>query len=124
MRRAATGQQIAVWQGEHGFTLRLYDAGTDDEGREVLAYSFSDLGWADQSGRRLFHGIDYRPSPLHAVDGPESIAGLLSFLALREGDTDREYFDRYDERQLAWRDSERSEMLQLVVHEMEEGNAG
>lgn len=121
VRRAATATQLTVWR-RGGYELRLYDAGTDDEGREVLRYVFHDLGWSEQSGRRLFVGGDYRPSPMHSVDGPESIAGLLSFLSLREGDTDRDYFDGYDERQLAWRDSERCELLQLIVHEMEEGD--
>lgn len=122
MRRAATATQLTVWRRD-GYELRLYDAGTDDEGREVLRYVFHDLGWSEQSGRRLFVGGDYRPSPMHSVDGRESIAGLLGFLSLREGDTDRDYFDGYDERQLAWRDSERSELLQLIVHEMEGGDA-
>lgn len=121
MRRKATADQITVWRRE-GFELRLYDAGTDDEGREVLRYVLSDLGWTEQSGRRLFVGSDYKPSPLDAVDSQESIAGLLGFLSLREGDTDSEYFDGYDDRQIAWRDSERSELLQLIANEMEGGS--
>ena len=120
MRREATGEMVTRWTRD-GYVLRLFDAGTDDEGREVLSYAFSDLFWTWQGdfGRRLFVGSDYRPSPLHALDSEESIAGLLGFLSLREGDTDSEYFNGYDERQLAWRDSDRSEELQLLVSTME-----
>jgi hypothetical protein len=118
--RRATGETVTVWK-QDGYELRLFDGGTDSEGRDLLAYSFTDRRFPD--GRRLFTGADYRPSPLHAVDSLESIAGLLGFLSLREGDTDGEYFDTYNERQLAWRDSGRAEELQLIVHELE-GNDG
>ncbi len=48
----------------------------------------------------LFSGSDFRPSPLHSIDGDESVSALLGFLTLRLGDTDREYFDRYTAVQL------------------------
>jgi|SoiMethySBSTD1v2_1073268.scaffolds.fasta_scaffold4385316_1 hypothetical protein len=120
MKRAATGSFITRWRA-NGFDLRMFDGGEDEDGRQLVTYTFSDLGWTTE-GRRLFVGGGYRPSPLHAVDSQESIAGLLGFLALREGDTDSEYFEGYDERQLAWRDSERPEVLQLLVYEMEGGS--
>jgi len=116
MRRKATAEQLTVWRRD-GYELRMYDGGTDDDGREVVQYIFHDQRWG--YGRRLFHGRDYRPSPMHAVDSPEAIAGLLGFLSLREGDTDSEYFDNYTERQITWRDSARCEELQLLVHELE-----
>jgi hypothetical protein len=119
----ATGDQLVVWRAE-GFELRMYDDGTDDDGREVIRYVLHDNSWRDpegQPGRKLFKGTDFRPSPLHAVDSPESIAALLGFLSMAEGDTDGEYFDNYTERQFAWVDSERRELLATLVIELEEG---
>jgi len=125
MQRMATGEQLAVWKRE-GWELRMYDDGIDDDGRQVIRYVLHDLRWVDgagQFGRKLFKGTDYRPSPLIAVDSLDSIAGLLGFLSLGEGDTDSEYFDSYTDRQIAWRDSDRREELQLLVQlELEGGS--
>ena len=54
-------------------------------GPKVEYYAFRDQ-------RLLFSGADYRPSPLHDIDGKESIIDLLGFLTVRQGDTDPEYF--------------------------------
>ena len=107
---------IRVWRQDY-FTLRLFDTGKTVNGKHQLAYVFSDGQHPD--GQHLFVGHDYYPSPLHAIDSDESLAGLLSFIALGEGDTDRDYFDKYNERQLGWRDSPRREELQLLVMELE-----
>ena len=48
----------------------------------------------------IFEGDEFSPSPLHAADSDESVACLMSFLTLRPGDTDREYFDAYTPEQL------------------------
>ena len=48
----------------------------------------------------LFQGEDYGYSPLHATDSDACIAGIMNFLTLRPGDTDREYFDEYTQEQL------------------------
>jgi len=84
MRREATAEPITVWQAD-GFQLRTYDAGTDDDGREVLRYVLHDLRWRDEAGqfgRKLFKGGDFKPSPLLAIDSDEAIGALLGFLSL------------------------------------------
>lgn len=124
MRRKATAEQISVWRGG-GFELRTYDAGTDDDGREVLRYVLHDHVWRDkagQLGRKLFKGGDFRPAPSLAIDSDEAIGALLGFLSLGEGDTDSEYFDNYTDRQIAWRDSERREALAIEAMHLEEGD--
>lgn len=124
MRRGATAEQIRVWRGA-GFELRTYDAGTDDDGREVLRYVLHDNIWRDeagQTGRKLFKGGDFRPSPMLAIDSDEAIGALLGFLSLGEGDTDSEYFDHYTDRQIAWRDSDRREALAIEAMHLEEGD--
>jgi hypothetical protein len=108
---------IRVWRRE-GFSLRLFDTGRSRDGKTELAYAFSDTRTPD--ALQLFVGGEFYPSPLHADDSDETVAALLGFFSLGEGDTDSDYFDNYTERQLAWRDSARREELSLLVYEMEE----
>lgn len=53
-------------------------------------------------GVTVFEGEDFRPSPLHSIDGDETAGALLSFLSLQPGDTDPDYFDSYTPAQLEW----------------------
>lgn len=48
----------------------------------------------------LFEGEDFGCSPMHAIDSDEACAGIMGFLTLRSGDTDREYFESYTQAQL------------------------
>ena len=50
----------------------------------------------------LFEGKDFKPSPLRDIDSLESVIDLLGFLTVKEGDTDKEYFAKYNEDQLNW----------------------
>jgi hypothetical protein len=99
---------LRIWQVAD-FRLDLFYAGTG-WGRVRLAYEFRDRGEV------IFAGDDFYPSPLHSYDGDEAVAALLGFLALRPGDTDRAYFDRYTNRQLAWT-YERAEALTMAAHD-------
>jgi hypothetical protein len=84
------------------FTLRMWDTGrTGEYGRSYLAY---ELRQHDSGGKTtvLFEGDDFSPSPSHAIDGNDSVSGLLGFLTLQPGDTDRDYFERYTDAQMAY----------------------
>ena len=48
----------------------------------------------------LFEGEDFGCSPMHAIDSDAAIEGIMSFLTLRPGDTDSEYFAEYTPAQL------------------------
>ena len=58
-------------------------------------------------GRKVI-GIwrDFKPGMYHAVDSRESWEAIWSFVTLRQGDTDREYFDTYTDEMLAFRDND------------------
>ena len=43
----------------------------------------------------IFEGEDFGCSPLHASDSDDTIAAIMSFLTMRPGDTDAEFFERY-----------------------------
>lgn len=51
-------------------------------------------------GKPLFEGEDFRPSSLFAIDSNENMEDLMSFLTLRPGDVDDEYFKDYTQDQL------------------------
>lgn len=50
----------------------------------------------------LFTGEDFCASPMHADDSNAAVEGLMSFLMLRDGGTDDEYFEDYTPEQLAY----------------------
>ena len=83
-----------------GYTLHTYATNrTDWRGQSYIGYTF-----ASPDGDVIFSGTDFVGSPMHADDSDETLRALLSFLTLRPGDTDRDYFDGYTERQIAFRD--------------------
>ena len=85
---SSTYDLIRTWSSGD-FRLELYDTYQTRYGKSQLAYQFF------HKEVLVFEGADYGPSPLHSIDGDLSVAGLLSFLSLRPGDTDREYFADY-----------------------------
>jgi hypothetical protein len=108
------GELLKTWRYD-GFSLRVYHTGRfASRGTSLLAYRFRD------KGKLIFDGSEYSPSPMDSDDGMETVYGILSFLSLRPGDTDREYFDKYTPEQLAWCESGRAEYLSLIVNEREE----
>jgi len=56
----------------------------------------------DQNGKStvIFDGSDFGCSPCHAIDSNECVSSIMSFLTLRPGDTDPEYFENYN--QVQW----------------------
>lgn len=96
-----------------GYMLTIYDTyKTDRFGKCILAYEF-----LDKNGEILFSGEDFSCSPLHAIDSDQTIRSLLTFLTLRPGDTDADYFANYTEKQLEFANSYDCECLQLYTVE-------
>jgi hypothetical protein len=112
---AESFEHIRTWSAED-YRLEVYDTFQTRYGKTILAYEFfhrDDL---------IFSGRDYGPSPMHCPDGDESVAGLLAFLALKPGDTDREYFADYNPAQLKFA-REHGDNLHCYIEELE-GAAG
>ena len=82
------------------FCLDLYDTGRTSGSHCDLAYVMTIRQAGAVRARVLFAGSDYGSSPMHAIDSNATIAGLLTFLTCRPGDTDAEYFDVYTAEQL------------------------
>jgi len=116
-----TSELIGTWQHDGLYTnskpfrLELYDSGKRNPhtGRYYIGYKFY------HDDNLIFSGEDFSPSPLHAIDGDESIASLLSFLSLQPGDTDDEYFDDYMPEQMEWC-QQYGEELSWLAMELEE----
>lgn len=106
---------INIWRKD-GFVLKVWDTNTRDHphGRHILAYKLYD------GDELIFKGTDFCCSLCKAVDSVETIEGILAFLSLRPGDTDREYFDDYTPRQMEWCQSARCEELACIRCEIEE----
>lgn len=115
----ASATNLRTWERD-GFRLRITGARRDGRNRVVLSYVLHDYDWEGGEGRHLFVGDDYRPSPMHPMAGDASIAELLAFLATGAGDVEADYFLRYTDTQVNWRDSHRREWLATIAMEMEE----
>lgn len=93
------------------FCLTMWDTGRLRDGNKcLLGYTLTMLDSINyaKAGTRyvkrdvLFHGEDFGCSPLHAIDGNDAVVGLMTFLTLRPGDTDSDYFANYTPVQLEY----------------------
>ena len=93
--------RFAPYRKGHGptFALTMWDSGrTDSRGQTVITYRLNMI--ADGKAVCLFHGSDFSCSPMYADDSDASVRSLMTFLTLRPGDTDADYFEAYTEAQL------------------------
>lgn len=105
-------EPMRTWQ-RAGFRLDLFETNRSDwRGQPFVRYKFR------HKGKLIFKGEDFSGSPMHSIDGDASVCAILWFLSMRPGDTDREYFDHYTARQLAWCIAY-GEKLSCLVIEME-----
>lgn len=103
------------------FILHLFDVGQSIQ-RYVGGGNFSRsmIGYElriRENGNKsiiMFKGEDFGCSPLHAIDSDATVKSLMTFLTLRPGDTDRDYFKNYTPGQLAYC-SRHAESLSLCV---------
>lgn len=94
-----------------GYTMTLDATGKTDRHNHIMVkYEF-----INPDGVILFEGEDLGASPLHDPEGMETAKALLSFLTLKKGDTDEEYFDNYTPEQLAFSESFDCEQLQAYT---------
>jgi hypothetical protein len=97
------------------FTLRLYETGK----RHPRGTSYVGYKLTMRDGRKrstVFEGEDYSPSPMDCVDDDETVKGILGFLTLRPGDTDREYFDRYTDAQREFAEQHAESLASEVMY--------
>jgi hypothetical protein len=78
------------------------------------------IGYALYEGETLiFAAEDCGVSPMHAIDSDRALCGLLTFLSLKIGDTDRDYFDAYAPDQLDF-SQRRGEEISMYILDCEE----
>jgi hypothetical protein len=108
--------RIRTWT-QDGFTLHVYDTNRCDRlGKSILAYEFFD----EEAGKEpVFHGKDFHCSLLHGKESDKMLAAILGLLSVQPGDTDKEHFDEYSERQLEWC-QRRGEELAWLAWELEQ----
>lgn len=94
-----------------GYTVTLKALnGRMKTGQIKVAYEF-----ITPDGETLFQGNDLGASPMHEPESIDSAKALLSFLTLKPGDTDEEYFDSYAPRQMEWANSWECEQMQIYT---------
>ena len=101
------------------FRLELYDTRELCHGSPHwrLAYRFFQV--TGRINELIFEGEDYGCSPCDAIDSDASVASLMTFLTLRPGDTDDEYFEKYTERQLRFADEHAEALSCLCIDRYE-----
>lgn len=90
----------SVRLGETPYELRTWD---ETVFQEKIGFEFR------KGDQVIFLGHDFRPGH-SSVDGDQSLRSLLTFLTLRPGDTDDEYFDQYTPEQIEFRDGDAEEI--------------
>jgi hypothetical protein len=105
VRIRGTDWTVLTWDTQRRF----------DTGQWKIGYTFYD------NAELIFSGEDCGVSPMHGIDSDDALAGLLSFLSLRPGDTDADYFKDYTPDQMDWAQAN-GEELSMFVMEVEEHN--
>ncbi len=105
-----------VMLADTGYRLVLWDTHrTGEHGKSILGYEFFEPGDSEP----LFTGEDFNVPPSDVVDSDETLRSLLGFLTLRPGDTDREYFDAYTPRQMAFAKGDAEELAMFGMDDPE-----
>lgn len=102
---------IRQWK-EDSYKLQLFNYNVAYSNKLKLIYHFY------HEDKLIFEGSNFKPSPLHSVSSDKTLAALLSFLSLKPGDTDKEYFEDYTQEQLDFV-KKHGEYLALFADELE-----
>jgi hypothetical protein len=71
-------------------------------------------------GKIIFQGTEFELSPLHKVGSKECTNHLLSFISLKPGDTDEDWFNSYTSEQLEFV-TKHGEELSILAHDLLNG---
>jgi hypothetical protein len=104
--RPPTGATFTLITKEKGFSCEM--------GKERIGYKLH-CKLDDRASFVLFEGEDFYCSPCHGIDSDECVSSLMSFLTLRPGDTDEEYFENYTATQ-QWYCDQHAEYLGCEVY--------
>ncbi len=100
------------------FRLKVWDTNSTGYGdKSILGYRLEMRGHnLPRGGVVLFEGEDFGCSPMHSIDGNETIKGIMCFLTLQPGDTDAEYFESYTQEQLDYCSQHAEALDSEVMH--------
>lgn len=74
----------------------------------------------ESEGVELTRGNDFKPSPMHYIDSIETMVSLLSFMAVKPGDTDDDYFKYHSDAFMDWLETDRRDALNLMISDFED----
>jgi hypothetical protein len=105
------------------FTLTLWATDRlDKRGQTILGYRLTMREPGARCATTLFEGEDFAPSPLDAIDSDATVAAVLTFLTLRPGDTDAEYFAAYTPAQFDYCAAHAEALAVECIHRFGEGS--
>jgi len=123
-----SGEKIRTWKHKTGLffidqeiteiEIELWQTGRSRSGdRDRLSYVLS------ENSVPVFYGLSDLGIPPHmAIDSDLSVCACLFFLALRQGDTDSDYFENYTDTQLQWIHSQTATEIREIVSICEEND--
>ncbi|MFC5829534.1 hypothetical protein [Nonomuraea insulae] len=110
-----TSRLTPGWPIDEDHLLEVWPHGRTQDGRIRWLYRLS------RHNRTIFSAADIS-SPIGTTLSTDTLIitarTVLSFLTLRPGDTDAEYFDDYSRAQLAWRDGFAEELSVYALEEI------
>lgn len=102
------------------FRLQTRDTGRFNGSHSTLAYTLT-MKHAGQPAVTIFDGADYGVPAHECIDSDAALRGLLSFLCLRPGDTDADYFEGYTAEQRAFCDYHAEALAMAALDRFGEG---
>ncbi|MEQ4720916.1 hypothetical protein [Nonomuraea sp. B19D2] len=110
-----TSRLLAGWPIDASHLLELWPHSRTDDGRIRWLYRLS------RHNTTIFSATDIS-SPVGVVLSADTLiksaTTVLSYLTLRPGDTDADYFDAYTPAQLAWRDCYAEELSLYALEDL------
>lgn len=112
-------RRVELPHSDGTYVLETWDAnGRASTGQHLIRYQLT-----DPSGKVLFRGSDYGCAPSHATDSDAALRGILSFLTLKPGDTDADYFEHYTPEQLAFAEGPAESLAMYCEHPDDSGDS-
>lgn len=104
-----------VFRGFERYTLATFDTyRCNTQGKHRVRYIFYDNTKPVDLSKPLFSGyVDV--GGFTSIDSDEVLLSIMTFVTLRKGDTDSDYFDNYTQDQIAFRESDICEELSCAL---------
>lgn len=97
-------------------TLKILNTKTElfYKGSDRLSYKFF------YDNELVSEGSDFLPSPIFGIDSIETAVSCLSFMTVKQGDTDKDFFKDHTEKHLKFLETYDCNELRLIISDFED----